>query len=161
VIVVADTTPLNYLILMRETGLLKVLYNRVLVPAAVLAEMLAAGAPLEVRTWASQPPGWVDVVSPVQIDSTLPVQLGSGEREAISLALERHADVVLMDDQPARLVAEERGLFVSGTLSVVLQASRLGLLDFEAAIALLKALGFRVSAEVETRMRTLAQHPVE
>ena len=76
-----------------------------------------------------------------------------GEREAISLALEIFADVVLMDDQSGRIAAEDRGLFVSGTLSVLLQAARLSLLDFEAAMIELKQLGFRVSLEVESVMR--------
>jgi predicted nucleic acid-binding protein len=98
-------------------------------------------------------------VSALHVDPSLPEQLGAGEREAISVALEISADVVLMDDQPARLAAEERGLSVSGTLSVLLQASRLDLLDFEVALAQLKDMGFRISAAVEAMMRRLATLP--
>jgi predicted nucleic acid-binding protein len=49
VIVVADTTPLNYLILIQQIDILRVLYGRVVVPAAVLAEMRAEAAPVAVR----------------------------------------------------------------------------------------------------------------
>ena len=158
-IVVADTTPLNYLILMGEDRMLGTLYGRVLVPKAVLTEMLADGAPDEVKAWASAPPTWTEVADSGVMDSSLPQQLGAGEREAISLALRIHADVLLMDDQPGRVAAEARGLVVSGTLSVLLQAARLGFIDFEQGISEIKRLGFRMSVEVEARMRALAGHP--
>lgn len=156
-IVVADTTSLNYLVLMQRAGTLENLYRRVLIPAAVQAEMLAVGANAEVRAWAAAPPGWVEVVRAIELDVTLPKQLGAGEREAISLALAIRADVVLMDDHSGRLSAEARGLFVSGTLSVLLQAARSDLLNFEAAIFQLKTLGFRMSDEVENTMRFLSK----
>jgi predicted nucleic acid-binding protein len=75
------------------------------------------------------------------------------------VALELRADAVLMDDRPGRLAAEARGLFVSGTLSVLLQASRTGLLDFEHTLDDLKRLGFRMSSEVVQAMRALARRP--
>jgi len=159
-IVVADTTPLNYLILMGAEGVLAKLYGRVVVPQTVITEMCAAGAPPPVVAWASIPPDWVDVAKVSEAaDSSLPLQLGAGEREAITLALNLHADVLLMDDHPGRLAAEARGLFVTGTLSVLLQGSRLHLLDFEEAIAGIKRLGFRMSADVEAKMRSLAARP--
>ncbi len=158
-IVVADTSALNYLVLMNRAEILQILYKRVVIPHAVRNEMLADGAPSAVCDWAADLPGWVDLVSALRLDPRLPEQLGIGEREAISVALEMSADVVLMDDQPARLAAEQCGIFVSGTLSVLLQASRLGLLDFEASLVQLKALGFRVSAALEAVMRQLATRP--
>ncbi len=155
-IVVADTSALNYLIRMKRAEILPALYGRVVIPHAVRDEMLADRAPVEVRSWAAELPSWIDLVSAIHFDPTLPEQLGAGEREAISVALEMKAEVVLMDDQPARLAAEQRGLFVSGTLSVVLQASRLGLMNFEPALMELKNLGFRMSDAVITAMRQLA-----
>jgi predicted nucleic acid-binding protein len=157
VIVVADTSSLNYLVRMNQAELLQLLYGRVVLPHAVRDEMLANGAPNEVCAWAAQLPDWIDLVSALHIDATLSERLGAGEREAISLALEMSADVVLMDDHPGRLAAEERGLFASGTLSVLLQASRLGLLDFEMAMLELKALGFRMSTAIEATMRRLSK----
>ena len=142
---------------MKRAALLQTLYGRVVLPHAVRDEMLAAGAPEELREWAAQLPEWADVVSASRIDASLSDKLGDGEREAISLALEMSADVLLMDDQPGRIAAEERGLFVSGTLSVLLQASRRGLLNFETALEQLKELGFRMSDSVEARMRRLSK----
>ena len=155
-IVVADTSPLNYLILLGHTGVLANLYGRVAIPHAVREEMLAAGAPSVVRAWAANLPEWVELISAIRIDSTLPLELGAGEREAISLAIELQADVVLIDDYPARIAAEERGLPVTGCLTVLLRASRRGYLDFDGTLIQLKALGFRISRQLEERVRALA-----
>ncbi|MEO7029937.1 MAG: hypothetical protein ABI147_11105 [Acidobacteriaceae bacterium] len=152
-IVVADTSAFNYLVQMGRAEILHTLYGRVVIPHAVHDELLALGAPRAVSAWATDLPHWVDVVSAMRIDFTLSELLGAGEREAISLAIEISANLVLMDDQPGRIAAEERGLIVSGTLFVLLQASRRRLLDFESAIAELKSLGFRMSEAIEATMR--------
>jgi hypothetical protein len=57
VIVIADTSPLNYLIRLGHSDILREIYGRVLVPCAVLIEMKHPEAPPEVRAWACQPPG--------------------------------------------------------------------------------------------------------
>ena len=98
-IVVADTSPLNYLIRLGHPEVLRDLYGRVLVPDAVLIEMRHPEAPPEVRAWASTPPDWLETIQVRQLDSTLAMELGDGEREAISLALEVHADVLLIDER--------------------------------------------------------------
>jgi predicted nucleic acid-binding protein len=153
VIVVADTSSLNYLVLLKRVEVLPAIYGQVIIPHAVLEEMRAEGAPPVVRLWAERLPEWINVVSALRIDVTLPAKLGDGEKEAISLALEIAANIILMDDQPGRVAAEARGLIVSGTLSVLMRASRRGLLDFEATLLELKVLGFRISDDVEARVR--------
>jgi predicted nucleic acid-binding protein len=54
-IVVADASPICYLILIGEVELVPKLFGRVFVPQAVVAELLAAGAPagvyLMARMW--------------------------------------------------------------------------------------------------------------
>jgi len=58
-IAVADTSPICYLILIGEIDLLPKLFSQVLVPEAVLAELLHKDAPPAVRSWASkQPSSW-------------------------------------------------------------------------------------------------------
>jgi len=149
VIVVADTSPINYLVRLKRVGVLPALYGQVVIPHGVLEELRDDRAPSIVRLWSAQLPEWINVVSASRIDATLSEYLGAGEREAISLAVEISANAVLMDDRPGRLAAEARGLAVSGTLSVLMRASKRGLLDFEAALVELKSLGFRVSGVVE------------
>ena len=129
-IVVADTSPLNYLIRLGLPEILLEIYGRVLVPTAVLAEMQHPEAPDEVRAWALAPPAWLEEKHVMQIDSGLAAELGAGEREAISLALELKADVLLIDERAGRLAAEAKHTGVAGTLAVLLQASLHGHVDF-------------------------------
>lgn len=98
-IVVADTSPLNYLIRLGRPDVLREIYGRVLVPSAVLIELRHPEAPSEVRAWASAPPAWLEERQVRQIDGSLAAELGAGEREAISLALEAKADVLLIDER--------------------------------------------------------------
>jgi len=57
-IVVADSGPLHYLILLGEAGLLEKLYGVVRIPAAVALELSAPGAPAQVSDWITNPPPW-------------------------------------------------------------------------------------------------------
>ena len=57
--------------------------------------------------------------------------LDLGEREAIQLAEEQHADLLLIDERKGRQRARQRGLKTTGTLGVLLSAGELGLIDSE------------------------------
>jgi predicted nucleic acid-binding protein len=72
-------------------------------------------------------------------------EIEAGEREAIMLAEDIHADLVLLDDLHARQLAKNRGLRVIGKLGVLADAARSGLIDFSTAIDDLKLTNFRVS----------------
>jgi predicted nucleic acid-binding protein len=117
VIVVSDTSPLNYLVLIEQAHVLPLLFGRVIAPPAVIGELQHPGAPAVVRTWAAAPPPWLEIRAPIRIDPTL--ALGAGERQAISLAQELHADAVLIDERHALTIARKVGLFVTGTLGVL------------------------------------------
>jgi predicted nucleic acid-binding protein len=110
--IVADTTPLNYLVLIQAADILPELYRTVLIPPAVNAELAHANTPAVVRAWISQPPAWLKVVSLKQpVDSALE-HLDAGEREAISLASELQAILLLMDERDGVTIARHRGLKV-------------------------------------------------
>jgi len=151
-IVVADTSPLNYLIRLGYVDLLLEIYERVLVPTAVLIEMQHAEAPKEARAWAVLPPPWLEQVRVMEIDASLAAELAAGEREAISLALEVRADLLLIDELAGRREAEIRQIDVAGTLAVLLKASLLGYVEFPEALSRLRQFGFRVSRPVEEIM---------
>jgi predicted nucleic acid-binding protein len=55
-VVIADTSPINYLVLIGEIRILPLLYRRVLIPAAVIIELRNPGAPKPVNEWAANPP---------------------------------------------------------------------------------------------------------
>jgi len=108
--IVADTTPLNYLVLIQATDILPELYRTVLIPPAVKAELAHANTPAVVRAWISQPPAWLEVVSLKRpVDSALE-HLDAGEREAISLASELQGILLLMDERDGVTIARHRGL---------------------------------------------------
>lgn len=151
-IVVADTSPLNYLIRLGHPDVLHEIYGRVLVPDAVLSELQHPDAPAEVCAWASAPPAWLEERRARQIDESLAAELGAGEREAISLALEAKADVLLIDERAGRREAEIRHIEVAGTLAVLLQASLRGYFDFPEALKKLRQYGFRASRAIEAAM---------
>jgi predicted nucleic acid-binding protein len=153
IIVVADTSPLNYLVLLGCPDILVRLYGTVLVPPAVLKELGHPNSPAEVQVWIANRPPWLELAVVGSTDPTLSATLGSGEREAISLALERRADAILIDDGPGRSAAKARNLTVNGTLFVVLEAALQGELDFELTLARLRQVGFRFSQTVEDEMR--------
>jgi predicted nucleic acid-binding protein len=76
--------------------------------------------------------------------------LGLGEQEAIQLAEERHADLLLMDERKGRLEAKRRGLRTTGTLGVLLSAGELSLIEPASAYRrLLTETSFRASAALE------------
>jgi predicted nucleic acid-binding protein len=81
------------------------------------------------------------------LDRTLGLALGAGEREAISLAAEIHADVLVLDDFQARSAATSRNLPVVGTLAVLREASLRGYLLFAESVERILECGFRVSAK--------------
>jgi len=85
-IVVADTSPLNYLIQIECDSLLKSLYNRVIVPPAVLSELRHSAAPRAVSAWLLNVPDWIEVEMVMSKPDPSLMFLDPGEREAIQLA---------------------------------------------------------------------------
>lgn len=150
--VVADTTPLNYLILIRQSEILASLFEQVLIPQAVLNELQHPKAPEAVSLWLRSLPTWLVVTTVQQIDET--IMLGQGENEAISLAIERHVPVVLMDERRGRAAAESRGLFAVGTLNLIDLADEQGLLDGIQALHDLRQTTFRADSELLERFES-------
>lgn len=107
-VVVADTSPINYLVLIGQIEILPHLYLRVLVPPAVIEELAHPLAPAPVRNWATHPPLWLEVLKPkVGIHVA---NLDPGESEAIALATEMRVELLLIDEQAGRREAARRGL---------------------------------------------------
>src|SRR5215510_5646017 len=125
-LVIADTSPLHYLVLIEHTAVLPSLFGRVVVPPVVAAELQRPRTPAPVRAWMASPPAWLEMRPPRQPLVTTTLRLGAGEREALSLAQELHADLVLLDDLEAREEAAQYALAVMGTLRVLELASEHG-----------------------------------
>ena len=101
-IVVADSSPLHYLILLDHAEVLRSLYGNVLIPDAVAAELRAAGSPRSVREWVEHHPSWLRVVAVAPEDIVMVAdELDMGERAAIALAERTGAELLLIDEAPA------------------------------------------------------------
>jgi len=154
-VVVADTTPLNYLVLIEQIEVLHRLFGEVMIPEAVLTELRHPKAPMAVTAWLQNLPHWLRIMKVSEVDRT--IQLGQGETEAISLAIEQQVSIVLMDERRGRAAAEARGLLPIGTLNILDLADERGLLDGVKTLNELKRTTFRADQELldrfEERMR--------
>ena len=136
-VVVSDTTPLHYLILVGQDSVLEKLYGQVIVPPAVLQELNHQAAPQKILGWAKSPPVWLTVQTPAEIPPRFD-NLDFGERQALALAKEIKAELVLLDDKVARRFAESESMKVKGTLGIVADAAKAGLLDFRQTVKTLQ-----------------------
>ena len=106
------------------------------------------------RGFRSLPNGWKIVSLKQPIDSDL-AHLDAGEREAISLASELQAILLLMDERDGVTLARHRGLKVVGTLAALELAAAHGLVDLQTMFDRLRATTFR--SPVRLMMRLLEQ----
>jgi predicted nucleic acid-binding protein len=142
--VVADTSSVNYAILIGEIEIFQELYETVAVPGAVLTELNHSKAPENVRNWIANIPQWLQVHSiPPNFDATL-AHLGNGERESIVLA-ESLGATLIMDERDGRVEAARRGLPLTGLIGALLDASGRGLIDLPQALGKLEQTTFHLS----------------
>jgi len=123
-IVVSNTSPILNLTMVGHGGLLRDLYSEVFIPEAVASELRAIQA--EQQDPGNAIPSWVGTrsVANVPLVHALQLELDAGESEAIVLALETRADLVLLDERKARAVAARMGVRFIGLLGVLLEAKR-------------------------------------
>ena len=127
--IVCNAGPLIALSIVGHLGLLEKLYRRILVPDAVIQEVVGAGAgrfgaeELEAASWIER------VVTGVLPEPLLTMELGRGEAAVISTAHQLKARLVLIDERRARRVAEHAyGLRVKGSAGILISAKRAGLI---------------------------------
>jgi predicted nucleic acid-binding protein len=147
-LVVADTSPIFYLLSLDHIDLLPQLFGKVFIPDAVHDELCHPAAPTLVRDWAARPPAWAAVTPVEALDDVAFRPLGAGERAAITLALALHAELILIDERKGTNVALSKGFEVTGTLGVLGLAARRGFVNLADAFAQLKRTNFRYRQEI-------------
>lgn len=131
------------LIGLQSAGLLDILeklYTNIEVPDAVAAEF---GIGL---------PAWVLLrsVKNQALVQSLRLQLGSGEAEAIALAMESAAARLILDDKKARTIARQLGIPITGTVGIVLRAKDQGLVNsVRDVLNALQAANFHISSALQ------------
>jgi predicted nucleic acid-binding protein len=141
--VISNATLLFYLAKADRLDLFHSIFEEILIPEAVYAEVVSKGKQLG-QTDAflvekAIEEGWISVRR-VQESHPVSIPLHPGEVEVISLALEVGVDLLIMDDARARAAAEIAGLRPRGTLCLLLEAVRKNLLGFDGFLATLEAL---------------------
>jgi len=149
-LVVSDTTPLNYLVQIEHETILPALFGFVLVPSQVILELRHSQTPRPSRDWAHRLPDWVHIQD--EDPSEFP-SLDPGEAAALSLAINAKADAFLADDEEARSAARQMDIRIIGTLGVLGEAHKAGLLDFEEAVARLRKTKFYLTEAVVAEVR--------
>ena len=145
---VVDTSVLIALSCIGRLDLLRNLFTLVLAPRAVAEEY---GEPL---------PGWIKVldVKNKQLVHALLELLHRGEAEAITLAIEADANIVILDDKKARSIARRLGLKMIGTVGILVLAKKQKLIDdIEAEINHLLQKSFYLSQDVITKALEIAR----
>jgi predicted nucleic acid-binding protein len=155
-IVVCDTTPINYLLQIDLIDLIPRLWGKAFLPPVVHGELLDRSAPQVVRAWASDLPEWIAVEHPGVIDAPALLKLHSGESQALALAERLNADLLVTDDKKARNTAHARGIPTATTLLILDSAANRGWIEFESAITKLIRTNFRV--DPETVAELVAKH---
>ena len=146
-IVVADTSPINYLLLIDQIDLLLRLFQQIIIPDVVRDELLDPSAPTVLRQWIANPPSWLTVQTVSGVDTTLNA-LDPGEQAAITLAQTLPADLLIIDERLGRRIASDRGIPIIGTLGILDDAASQGLIQLADAIARLQRKNFRISRRI-------------
>jgi len=130
VIIVSDTSPITSLAAIGQLDLLRQLYSKILIPEAVYQELTGTATLVpgssEVKTLE-----WIEVRQVTNrplIVTLLEQQLDEGECEAIALAIELNAELLLIDERRGRAEADRLGLRIIGLLGVLVEAKQKGLI---------------------------------
>ena len=126
-IVVADATPLIGLARIDYLNLLSKLFNHIIIPQAVYAEVVT-NAPQRPGADAIKQATWIQVKSVADQNKVayLRADLDPGEAEALVLAEELSAGWLLLDEPKARLAAQLLGMRFIGTVGLLLLAKQQG-----------------------------------
>lgn len=150
-IVVSDTSPLINLAIIGELNLLPRIFGNIIVPAAVFDEITVQGADMpgadEIRM-----ADWIEVrqCQDQALFHALKRIVDAGEAEAIVVALEVKADLLLLDERLGRRLARDYNLKILGLLGVLKIAKRKGFLHAvkPSIDKLIRDAGFRISQQL-------------
>jgi uncharacterized protein len=149
--VVSDATPISTLLKVDQAILLKKLFDTVIIPEAVSEELMA---------FHPQLPDFVRVQSVTARHRRLPgtEKLGKGEAEAILLAKEVGADILLTDDRKARIAAVSLNVRCTGLLGLLILAKQANHLESVTTMVevLEKQGGLYLSPDVKVEAAKLA-----
>ncbi len=141
-LVVSDTTPIISLMKMNQMQLLHRLFGVVHIPFTVFKE-LTDNPKYQEEIIVLQASDYIQIDNVDDVEKVQSIRqtgLDAGESEAIVLAKQLSADVLLMDEAKGRMVAAEHGLQIMGTIGILLQSFKNGLLSHQDIIGCIYSL---------------------
>ena len=154
IVVVSDTSPIRALSNIDQLSILGELYGQVIVPPAVDREL--RNPPRGQATIDLTALSFVCImaVADLSMIKERSEELDPGESEALALALEIQADLVLIDENAGRSVARRLGLATIGVLGILLEAKHRGLVDAIASMLdrLKDDYGFFLASRLRTEV---------
>jgi predicted nucleic acid-binding protein len=149
VIVVSDTSPISTLLTVGSLSLLHQLYGEILVPNAVWLELQEYHPEVRYHPFLKQ-----CLIGNRQAVDKLLETLDAGEAEAIVLAIEHNADILLIDESLGRKYATIRSVPVIGLMGVFLMAKSKGLIQAVAPLIedVEKKAGFYLSRSLKLQI---------
>jgi predicted nucleic acid-binding protein len=139
-IVIADTSCFILLSNIDELSLLHKVYGEIITTPQIALE------------FGSNLPDWIKIKSPAdyQKQQLLELQIDKGEASAMALALELSGSLIILDDLRARVLAEQLGISITGTLGVIVKAKLNGIIpSVKPLLSKIKQTNFRVSSILE------------
>ncbi len=154
-IIVSDTSPLINLAAVGQLDLLRQLYGHVIIPQAIYDEIVIAGAgqPGAAEVKAA---GWIEIrrLKDQALVDILTLELDRGEAEALALAMELKADLLLIDERRGRAIASRLGLTHLGLLGALVEAKQRSLIPAIKPLLdeMIAKAGFWISTELYRRV---------
>lgn len=157
--VVSNTSPIINLAAIGQLHLLRAVYSRLVIPQAVYREIVIAGPALPGAVEAVTE-GWIEsrtIAFPAEL-RYLQTILDQGEAEAILLALDIPADLLLMDEKRGRRVAQSLGIPTIGLLGVLIEAKQHRVVERVQPILenLVNTANFRIAPALYSRVLVAA-----
>lgn len=156
--VVSNTGPIIALASIDQLELLRSIFDSVIVPDLVHAEILQGGMS-RTGTLSYQQADWIGTASSIQpSDPLLQTVLDAGEAAAIQVALTAKADYVLIDERKGRKIARSvYQLNVIGTARILVEAKQRGILRHVGeAMANMRHAGYWIHDDIVEAARTIA-----
>ena len=127
--IICNSSPLVALSMIGHLDLLKQLYHRVIVPKAVIREVVESGLG-RIGAHEVETASWLERKAlDIPPDPLLANELGSGESEVIAMAFRLNAGLVLIDERRARRIAEQAyNLRVKGSAGILVAAKKANLI---------------------------------
>lgn len=159
-VIVSDTTTLSNLFIINKLWILEKLYKNIIIPKAVFFELQKLNSS-ERNIPIISNSNWISIKEVNNKDLVLVLSeiLDLGEAEAIALAKEENAELLIIDETKGRNIAKKLSIKIVGLLGILIQAKKENLIEnVEQILVELKTkAGFWISEELHNTILDLSQ----